>query len=217
MPKEHKIRQGESIISVAELYGFFAGTLWDHPSNAALKEKRRYMNVLHPGDVVSIPDKHEKNVACGTGSVHTFKRRGIPALLRLRLLEEEVPRANVPYRLIIGGREQRGVTDADGVLEEFVSPGAREGALFVGDDDDLIALKFGDLDPIEEVSGLQARLGNLGFSCGEPPSGEMDDATRDALAAFQRRFGLEETGEPDEATRGKLFALHDDHADADPR
>lgn len=198
---------------MAEKYGFFAGTLWDHPSNAALRARRKYMNVLAPGDVLAIPDLETKTVECSTGHVHTFRRRGIPALLRLRFLRDDKPRANVPYRLVVGGAEQRGLTDAEGVLEAFVAPGAREGALILDDDEDeVVALRFGELDPIDSVTGIQARLQNLGFPC--DTTGELDAPTRAALSLFQSTFDLERTGEPDDATQAKLFALHDDHAPA---
>ena len=212
MPKQHTVVQGESIISIAEVHGFFAETLWDHPANAALRELRQYRNVLAPGDVVTIPDKVEKSLPVTTGRSHVFRRRGVPALLRLRLLDEEQPRAGLVYRLVVGGREQRGVTDDDGVLEKYVPTSAREGVLLLGDDDDeVIQLKLGELDPVSEISGIQARLNNLGFACGEL-SGELDDATREALRDLQRRFDLAVTGEPDPATRARLFALHDDQA-----
>ena len=212
MPKQHTISQGESILSVAEVYGFFAGTLWDHPSNAELRERRKFMNVLAPGDVVNIPDKVEKTVAGATGARHVFRRRGVPALLRLRLLAEDQPRAHLPYRLVVGGHEQRGVTDADGVFEQFVSPRAREGVLLLGEaGDEVVQLKLGELDPVTEISGIQARLNNLGFACGAP-SGQLDEPTRAALRDLQRRFDLPLSGEADDATCARLFELHDDQA-----
>jgi peptidoglycan hydrolase-like protein with peptidoglycan-binding domain len=60
---------------------------------------------------------------------------------------------------------------------------------------------------VAETSGVQQRLNNLGFNAGSE-DGEMNDATRKALAAFQKAAKLPETGEADAATLGKLASLH---------
>ena len=44
MPK-YTIGDGESLISVAvKDYGFFWQTIWNHPENAVLKDKRKDLN-----------------------------------------------------------------------------------------------------------------------------------------------------------------------------
>jgi peptidoglycan hydrolase-like protein with peptidoglycan-binding domain len=63
------------------------------------------------------------------------------------------------------------------------------------------------LDPVTEVSGVQARLRNLGY--GEVPlDGEMGPATIAALCAFQRENGLKVTASADTATQDKLAEKH---------
>ena len=67
---------------------------------AALRELRGKMNVLAPGDVVFIPEKEEKEESRGVESKHTFKRKGVPAQLKLQFLDAEgEPRAGVPYEV----------------------------------------------------------------------------------------------------------------------
>ena len=48
MPKQHKVRQGECISSIAIRYGFAPDTIWQDGSNAALRSLREDKNVLHP-------------------------------------------------------------------------------------------------------------------------------------------------------------------------
>lgn len=55
-------------------------------------------------------------------------------------------------------------------------------------------LDLGYLSPVEFVTGIQARLSNLGY-CQDEPSGSLDDDTRDAIRRFQKAQGLPETGE----------------------
>lgn len=208
MPIRHTIVQGDSVIRLADEHGFFPQTIWEDAANTALREKRKDMNELVPGDVVVIPDKQPKMLPARTGALHRFRRKGIPAIYRLQLFDEEEPRANQSYRLTVDGREYTGTTDENGILQLYLPATAREGELVIGPDEFTVGLEFGHLDPITEVTGIQKRLNNLGFFCGDP-DGVLNDATRDALADFQWRFGLEDTGEPDDETLAMLEEVHD--------
>src|SRR5207253_9985351 len=137
-----------------------------------------------------------------TGKTHTFRRRGVPSWFRMQLARNGEPRANEPFKLTIDGVEVRGTTDGEGVLAVRVSPHARQVKLSIGEDDngDEYEVEIGGLLPINALSGVQQRLNNLGYPCGEP-DGEMNDATRTALHEFQLVAGLKVSGEPDDATR----------------
>lgn len=208
MPIRHVIEQGETTAGLATQHGLFAETVWNDGANAALKEKRKDMNVLLPGDVLVIPDKRLKEVDKPDAKKHRFKKKGIPAVFRLQLFLSDKPRKGEKYRLYIDGVEQKGSTDGDGVLEAFVSPEAREGRLVMESDGAEYLLAFGHMDPVDEVVGVQKRLSNLGLY-GGPFSGELDDLTRSAIREFQARFRLQETGEPDAATKKKLEEIQD--------
>lgn len=208
MPTKHEVEQGDSTISLSEEYGFFATTIWNDPDNAELKKKRKDMNILMPGDLVVIRDLRLKEVDKPTGKQHVFRRKGIPALYRLQVFDVEEPRANQKYRLTVDGQLYEGLTDAHGVLQEHIPANSRDGELVIGPDEFRALLKFGYLDPINELIGIQKRLNNLGYDCGEA-NGEDNDSTRTALRDFQRRFDLSQTGEADQATVAKLEEMHD--------
>jgi hypothetical protein len=207
MPIRHTIAQGDSVIRLSDQYGFDADTIWNDAANAALKEKRKDMNELVPADEVVIPDKRPKTVDAATGTVHRFRRNGIPAYFRLQIFDGEQLRANQSFTLTIENAVFSGTTDGTGVLELYVPATADEGTLVIGPDKLTVVIDFGHLDPITQISGIQKRLNNLGYFASE--SGELDDATRDALADFQYDFGLDETAEPDDATIAKLAEVHD--------
>jgi N-acetylmuramoyl-L-alanine amidase len=57
----HNVVQGDCVLSIAEQYGFFWETVWNHPSNAELKKKREDPAILYPGDVVFVPEKRLKD------------------------------------------------------------------------------------------------------------------------------------------------------------
>jgi N-acetylmuramoyl-L-alanine amidase len=206
MPTEHRIRQGECISSIAARHGLSAEAIWDDPANAALKEDRQDFNVLYPGDVLVIPDRELKEESGGTEERHRFRKKAGTTLLRMQLLDEEGPRANLAYTLEIDGHFLSGTTDGDGKLEHPIPAGASSGSLLVEGEDPL-PLSLGDLDPIATVKGVQERLLNLGYECG-PVDGQDGPRTQDALRQFQRENDLEESGEADDATRDKLVEVH---------
>jgi hypothetical protein len=197
---------GDCFSSIAFEEGFFQDTLWNHPDNAGLRARRQSPNVLLPGDEVAIPALREKRVAVATGKRHTFRRKGVPAQIRIRLLEEGEPRAGLGYRLALDdGTVLTGQTAADGLLHRFLSPAVRKGTLHL-DTGEEYQLAFGHLTPRSDDEGLRARLLNLQYLASASDL-EEDELAR-ALRAFQADHGLPETGEADDATRAKLASAH---------
>ena len=83
------------------------------------------------------------------------------------------------------------------------------------DDDDLNPsidrdLDIGHLDPTSCVTGLQARLHNLGHRC--EVNGNLDEDTLAAVRAFRVKAGLEEVEDDaliDDELSSNLLKLHD--------
>jgi len=68
-------------------------------------------------------------------------------------------------------------------------------------------LVIGHLDPVEEISGVQARLHNLGFDPG-PIDGIKGSLTGAAVKRFQETFGLAVDGIAGPRTQAKLKEEH---------
>lgn len=193
--------------TIADQYGFFWHTLWNHERNAELKEQRKNPNVLMAGDRVFIPEKRQKVETGETAKVHTFRLKGVPVKLNVQLLDiGGRPRANVRYALTVDGKRTDGVAGSDGMVSEVIPPRARQAQLSL-ETGERYDLDLGHMNPIEYTSGVQARLKNLGYYKGEI-SGTLDDETRKAIRKFQRDRQLGDTGEPDQATRDALLAEH---------
>jgi N-acetylmuramoyl-L-alanine amidase len=203
------VRQGDCIESIAVQTGFFWKTLWDHPQNQALQAAGREGQVLLPGDRVYVPPLRPKEEPGPTEKLHRFRRKGVPSKLVLILKDNDVPRANLPYVLNVDGRFYSGTTDAGGRLEHRIPPDAKSGRLTLGTppNQQEFELQLGGLDPGSELSGIQTRLNNLGFDCG-PADGKLDGKTQSALRAFQAKHNLNQSGEPDDATKQKLKQEH---------
>ena len=196
---KHKVKQGDCLSSIADSYGFFPDTLWNHAENVQLKQKRKDPNVLLAGDEVFIPDKQEKTESGATEQRHRFRKKGVPAKMKVRLLVDDEPQANEPYQLIIDGVFwKEGTTDGNGFVKEPIPPNAREGELIVGKNgkQDRYQISFGTVEPLETEEGIRGRLRNLGYP--------VDKDFSDGIRAFQKKEGLEVTGKVDDATRSKL-------------
>jgi hypothetical protein len=68
----------------------------------------------------------------------------------------------------------------------------------------IIVLQLGNMNPVDFLSGVQSRLKNLDYYEGDV-SGQLDDATRQAILEFQEDHGITPTGEADpDATKKPL-------------
>lgn len=89
---EYKVRPGDCMSSIAFEHGFFPETLWDH--NKELKQKRKKMNHLESDDIVNIPEKEEKEESAATEQKHRFRKKGVPAKLKLKIYKLSVPESD---------------------------------------------------------------------------------------------------------------------------
>lgn len=205
MPKR-KVGIGGTTSGFAKTYGFFWRTIWEHPENAGLRAKRKDPNVLFETDEIFIPERQPKNASKETESQHVFKRKGEPSKIKMQILALGKPRANEDYVLEVDGKKTEGKTDGDGRLEHFIPGNARSGKLIFKGGKEIHPLRLGNLDPLDQVSGVQQRLNNLGYNCGGE-IGKMGEKTKDALKKFQADNKLNASGEADAATKAKLDQL----------
>ena len=242
MPEDYTVQTGDCISSIAFERGFFWETIWNHPKNADLKQKRVDPNILKEGDVVHVPDKELKEESCATDQKHQFKVKGVPAKLKLKLMEppknddpppeqdasasdeshlddpvyephpvKDEPVKNTPYKIEIDGKViQEGNTDGEGQVEIPLPPNAKSGRLVLRpgtEDERVILLNLGGMDPISEISGLRKRLFNLGLPC-QPTGDEAADDLTAAIRMFQENNDLKVTGKVDQPLKDKLKQIH---------
>lgn len=198
----HTVTQGDCCASLGDKFGIPWRKIWNHGSNATLKNLRKNPDVLFPGDEVFIPDITLKEENCATEQLHKFVKKIEKVKLRLRLLEDDKPRKNLKYKLKIGNQELEGTTDGDGKLEHDISPAPK--SAFLTTEQDVYDLKLGGLNPTEEETGVHQRLQNLGF-LGKEKSQEIVDAS---VSEFKDKNGMEKNGTVDDATRNKLKDKH---------
>jgi hypothetical protein len=194
---KQKVQQGDRLPTIALNQSFYHWqTVWDFAGNSDLKDLRRDPYILLPGDQVSIPSKIQR-VAEVSGGQAEYVLQSASEILRVRFTEADFG-GDRQARFVAKpdqGPETSGVLAGDGTMQIDILPGVAkvDVDVFIDDDDQpqgRYELAVGHLDPVEEISGLQARLGNLGYYSG-PITGTLDDATRRAISAF-RLDALEE-------------------------
>ncbi len=195
----------DSILSIAKANGFFFRTVWNHPKNAALKEKRKDPEILMEGDEVYVPKPEPKKVSKPDGSKHKFKLKGEKAKFKIRLKKLGKPRANEEYILVIDGALTTGTTDGKGKIECDIPNDATGGSLKLKEGKEEIPIAIGRLDPADSASGVRQRLEHLGLN---PGDGSSDEMPAEALKVFQAKYKLEPTGKLDDACRAKLKEVH---------
>lgn len=209
---KHIVKQGECLASIAHDYGFSWRALWDAPENQGLREMRRNPGILYPGDKVFVSERKLRWETCAPGTRNSFVRRNNMELLRLILTDAEgEPQAGLSYAVMIDDGEfaATGVTTNDGLVECEIRVNARRGTMLVGNEGEetCFELMLGFLDPIREISGVQARLNALGY-LRSAPNGTLDPLTREALWRFQKDHSLNRTGELDDETKQALKTAH---------
>lgn len=229
----HSVKPGEHMVRIAaELHFATYRKLWDDPSNADLKARRKNPNLLLPGDVVNLPGAVPRTAKAQTLKKHEFVAASHDVLdVRVALLDENSkPIKGARCQFLEEGRQA--VSDGRGVLErQELSPRFELGVLrflyrtedlsrrgvapqdvFRGNEEVVLgfAIAVGHLDPLETPSGIQARLNNLGYYAGEIGYADEDAvALRCAIEEFELENGLTPGGDPaGAAMQAKLKDVH---------
>jgi hypothetical protein len=212
----YTVKQGDCVSSIAKKFHIGDwSVIFDHPSNKALRDKRKSPNVLYPGDVLFIPEVEPKEHPVASGAPHRFTVRTPKKSLSIIVEDaDDHVLADMAYKLVVAGETIEGKTDGKGKLETSVPVDAQQGQLTIGKF--TWTLQIGHLNPIEHApddgsSGLMHRLRNLGYSVPEGAKAQ-DPAARTAIATFQARSSLPVTGELDDATKKKLVDYHQEGA-----
>ena len=208
----HRVAQGEFVAKIARRYVVSADAIWNHPDNADLKARRKTPHVLTAGDQIWVPETDLKTVSVATGSLHRFQVKAATTKVKVRFLRQEKPRGAVPFTATIGERSLDGALDGDGVLELTIPIDTTSFELELRPPNERVErydVRVGHLDPADDPVGIEQRLRHLGHAWegAADESGLGPEGSR-VLAGFQKKHGLEPTGEIDDATRDKLRHVH---------
>lgn len=210
MPQTYTVQPGDYLTKIARQFGFTNWrTIYDHPSNASFRSLRPNPNVIYAGDQLHIPDLQNPDEPADTGGKRTWKVVNPKTHLRIVLRDKRKnPIANADYELTVDGLLLTGKTDGGGKLDQRIAVGAGHASVIAWPDGKQgpcikYEMAIGALDPVEETTGVQARLNNLGYRSG-PVDGIVGPLTQGATRRFQTDYGLAVDGIAGPITKGKL-------------
>ncbi|PCK04240.1 MAG: peptidoglycan-binding protein [Alteromonadaceae bacterium] len=218
MPTNHTVQQGETLTRIAHQHGFQSvGAIYDHPDNAELRQLRPDPDILNPGDNIIIPDIEDKVVTKTSSSRYSFTLKRLPKdQLILRLVDRKGQTwVNKRVVMDIGGQQHDLTTDSDGMVTiELPHEGSLEGGnvdIYLEENSEQATFNMvsgvGTLDPVEELSGVQARCNHLSYDCGTV-DGLNGSRTRKGVKAFQKSQNLDVDGVPGPITKSKLKQVY---------
>lgn len=199
--RKYNIRQGDTILKIAQKYRLPWEKIWDDPQNKELRDSREDdPDLLMPGDVIVIPEIETKKVDCATEKKHRFKAKVPKREFYLELIDSEGELlGDHTYKLKIEHQIFEG--DCSEPIDIDLPRSATSGELIIFTEDkieiDKINLQFDHIDPFvevdESVSSIQARLNNLGYFSGAV-DGKLGELTEQAVRRFQINNDMEVTG-----------------------
>ena len=201
------IRQGDFLSKLAQSRGFDADAVWNDPQNAELKQSRSSYDVLCAGDLIYLPVQKTTSFSLSVGSENSFTV-DVPLIdIAITLTDDGEPLKNAACHVLLAGADTPidTTTDGDGLLKFQVPMDCETATLTLDDPPASYVVRIGHMDPDNESSGVRLRLTNLGYIDDPCPS---DESLADAIGAFQVDAGLEATGEVDDATRDALVKAH---------
>jgi hypothetical protein len=118
MAINYQMKLGDCIFCVIREHRLLPETVWMHSNNAALRQKRRDLKMLLPGDALFIPDIRPKDVNRPTNQFHKFQMKGEKHLhwIEIELVgEDDKPIPNEKYKVKLpDGSEKEGKLDENG-------------------------------------------------------------------------------------------------------
>jgi len=209
--KIHTVKQGEDMVTIAAQYHVADWqSIYDHPANQRLKEMRPDPMYFYPGDIIYIPDLEPEIFNLATDQSHTLTVDVPKNEFSLSLGDEMgQPFANADYEMVYGNITIKDKLDGNGMLKQIIPAHVTHAKLTVWHNPDApnecleYELNFGDMDPVDEISGIQLRLQNLGYNIGAVDE-DFGEISSDALSQFQADRGIDVTGVLDQATIDEL-------------
>jgi N-acetylmuramoyl-L-alanine amidase len=211
--KPYVIKQGDHLLKLAHLMGFDADKVWNDGANAELKDARQDPTMLQAGDILMVPDEPKKQLDLKHEEKNEYVAKVPKVAVSVAVADDEEPLAGEAYVVEGLGDEEERTTDADGMVTFEAPVNIREVTVRFVNVDLAFRVGVGELDPVDTDAGVRMRLTQLGFYgptlAGEDQYVERDDSQlAAAIAAFQGSKGLAVTGEMDDATKDALLDAH---------
>jgi hypothetical protein len=184
------VQANDHLDKIAFRAGSTPAAIWEHASNERIRQKRGSGDILHPGDVLFLPDPPPREKRrINAGSEKTFQATVPTTRIQLRILDAGKPAGGQPWIVETSAGKLEGTTTADGGVDVKIPVRATHVALELPKLGIRRDLAVGGVDPLGEISGVQARLKQLGHYQG-PIDGAASEALGEAVGRFRKASGL---------------------------
>jgi hypothetical protein len=200
------VQQGDHLRKLAFRHGATPEAVWRHATNSDLAKRRKNMDTLSPGDVLHLPSEPPPPLELRAKTSNRYRATVPTVPVHVHLDANGASLSGQPFEVhgFRSGDPLTGTVPESGAISIDVPLHVREIEIVLPRAGIKIPLSIGDLDPIEEQSGVVQRLHNMGYL---PGGGDVEpDVLASALRAFQKDHGVAQTGTIDEATRRALEA-----------
>jgi hypothetical protein len=182
--------------------------IWDHSNNAKLRKKRD-PNLLVEGDFLYVPkvEAKEESESSDTRHRHKVEREQDELVLCFKEVEAYIKLfGSIAYKIKVGKNELKGEIKNEG--QEVKIPlglAVEEASLWIEDVE--YKLDIGGLDPVWRLSGVQARINNLGWDTGKVDN-IIGPLTRRGVRDFEAYYKIKVDGKVDSTTRNKVKEVY---------
>lgn len=208
--RPYVVRQGDYLVKLAAQYGFDPDQVWGLPENKPLQDAGRDPHLLVAGDMLYIPDNPPDPNSLQTGTDNAFTSADTLVKVRVVFTPDGEALANEPYLVEAddGSDVPAGSLDGDGGFEAEVATSVNTLVVRFPNRYEAYTVNIGHLDPVSEPSGVIQRLAHLGYLPITATPTADDTTLQNALSAFQREAGIDESGQADDATTQELVKRH---------
>jgi len=205
-------KSGDWLAKIAQKFNIAdPDTIYNHPPNEGLRNRRSQQDLLAPGDEIWIPVEDELEVPTkgkNDGPVDITVTSPDAERLTITLKNEQGEAwANKDFTLKYPGQEEdtTGTTDGDGKIDEEIPAGTDSATIEI--EGKTLQINIGHLDPANELSGFANRIKNLAYYAGAIPR-QITPELYDAICKFQEDNELTVDGTMNRETVDKLVELY---------
>jgi hypothetical protein len=204
-----KVKKGEWIGGIVAKAGHKSWKeVWNHSRNARLRKKRD-PNLLVKGDFLYIPkvESKEESESSDTRYRHKVEREQDELILCFKEVGAYIKLFGaIAYKIKVGKNELEGEIKSEGQKVKIpLGLAVEEGALWIEGVE--YKLDIGGLDPVWRLSGVQARINNLGWDTGKVDN-IMGPLTRRGVRDFEAYYKIKVDGKVDSTTRNKVKEVY---------
>jgi N-acetylmuramoyl-L-alanine amidase len=188
------IKQGDYLALLAHKFGFDDDAVWNDPKNTELRQLRPNPNILWPTDILYIPDqvnKKPETFELQVGTTNTFTAP-LPPTTKVSVkfaAADPAKFASQAYTIQEIPSSAGLTTDGDGVASFEAPVDLRTLTLVFAQSGQSFRFSLGTMDPIDTITGIFARLQNLGYVKRSRGANIDLDVVRAGLWSFQQSLG----------------------------